>query len=524
VSERVVHDLLYRAAESHAERTAVVDRHRQLSYLALEERANRLAHLLLDVGVSRGDRVGLFLDKSLESLVGIYGILAAGAAYVPLDPQSPVARLAYIVRDAELRVLISAPPNADGWHGLAREGARLETVILPGGDTDFETPAGTRVLPSSALADYPAARLGGSRQSDLAYILYTSGSTGDPKGVSLSHLNARAFVDWAAREFAVSATDRLSSHAPLHFDLSTFDLFAAAHAGAAVVLVPPELSAFPIEVGRWIDEQQITVWYSVPSALTMLTLRGKLQRGSLKRLQTILFAGEVFPTKYLSRLMELLPHARFVNLYGPTETNVCTWYEVPPISDMPPPSIPIGKAITDVEVLAVDGSGRPVADGEVGELCVVGPTVMQGYWGNAGASARALAPLPPTGLGQTPVYRTGDLVRRAHDGNYLFLGRRDAQVKRRGYRIELGEIESALNAHAAVIECAATAARDEIENCRIVAHVVVRDGVEEAELVEACLDRLPRYALPDAFEFRSELPKTSTGKVDRRSLGPLKAG
>ena len=256
----------------------------------------------------------------------------------------------------------------------------------------------------------------------------------------LSHRNALAFVEWAAERFAVRADDRLSSHAPLHFDLSIFDVFAAATAGASVTLVPRHASVFPLEVVRFIEERGITVWYSVPSILTMLTLRGNLGPGSCPTLRTILFAGEVFPTKHLRRLMAALPHVGFFNLYGPTETNVCTYYEVPPLADDAAP-IPIGEAIPNVEVFAVTADGHRARPGEEGELWVRGPTVMQGYWGDPERTARSLVP-DPLGTGpRDPAYRTGDLVRAGADGTFQLLGRRDHQIKSRGYRIELQEIE-----------------------------------------------------------------------------------
>jgi amino acid adenylation domain-containing protein len=514
----LVHDLLTEAAESDPRQIAVVDEDRELHYGELEERSNRLAHLLRDIGVQRGDRVGLYLDKSLESLVGIYGILKAGAAYVPFDPHAPATRLGYIAGNADIRCLVTGAEKASEWTALQSAGAPLEALVVLNSTDSFEAPPGSRTVAADALDSFPATRpTDGCRESDLAYILYTSGSTGEPKGVMLSHRNALAFVDWAAEEFDVGAADRLSSHAPLHFDLSVFDLYAAAKAGATTVLVPGAASVFPRELVRLIDAEAITVWYSVPSILSLLVLRGGLEGSEFPRLRTILFAGEVFPGKYLFRLMDLLPHVRFANLYGPTETNVCTWYEVPRDSNRPD-TIPIGKPIADVDAFALDESDRVVPDGEVGELCVVGPTVMQGYWGDAERTAQRLVPAPAAVANGRHMYRTGDLCKLDANGDFLFLGRRDAQIKSRGYRIELGEIEAALNSHPSVVECAVAAIPDEVVTNRIKAYVALRDATDETELVRFCQTKLPKYMIPELFDFRDELPKSSTGKIARTAL------
>lgn len=507
-------------ADSEPDRVALVDRGRTLTYGELQDRAGRLARLLRDLGVSRGDRVGLYLDKSIESVIGIYGTLKAGAAYVPLDPQAPPTRLGYIVGDCGIRCLLTGAEMASKWGGLYEAGSRLEHLVVLNADrAEGSVPSGTHVTTADALeAHDPLPADTRAIGQDLAYILYTSGSTGVPKGVMLSHTNGLAFVEWAASEFGVRPGDRLSSHAPLHFDLSIFDLFAASCGGAAVHLVPPETSYFPSEVGRFIEEERITIWYSVPSVLNMLVQRGNLGPGRFPELRTILFAGEVFPIKYLRRLMRLIPHPRFVNLYGPTETNVCTWYEVPPIPESRTEPIPIGRSIEGVEVFAVRDDGGRCGPGQVGELHVRGPTVMQGYWGETEQTSRSLAANPFVEQSSERVYRTGDLVEELPDGNFRLLGRRDHQIKSRGYRIELGDIETALYAHPSIVECAVIAVPDELVTNRIKAYVVVREDIDRAELVRFCRTRLPKHMIPETFDFRGALPKTSTGKIDRQEL------
>ena len=516
----LLHHLLRQSARERPDSIAVSDRERTLTYEALDARSDRLAQLLAQLGVVRGDRVGFYLDKSLESVVAIYGIMKAGAAYVPFDPGAPTARLAYIARNAGLRHLVTGGEKSDAWHALLEAGAGIEhLVVLNAEDVDRSSIPALSVWTSADVDRRPATPLDIEQvHHDLAYILYTSGSTGDPKGVMLSHLNALSFVDWTVDEFGVGPEDRLSSHAPFHFDLSVFDLFAAAHAGATVVLVPSETSVFPVEVSRFIVRERITVWYSVPSILSMMTLRGGLKGGDFPDLRTILFAGEVFPTKYLRRLMDLLPEVRFCNLYGPTETNVCTWFDVPRLAPDQTEAIPIGKAIPNVECYVVGEDGRVVGRGEAGELYVRGSTVMQGYWGDTERTARGLIPNPFAAPLEDRVYRTGDLVIEEADGNYRFLGRRDSQIKSRGYRIELGDIEAAMYAHASVVECAVVAVPDELVTNRIYAYVVVRDGLTRESLVRFLGERVPAYMIPDTVEFRDDLPKTSTGKIARRSL------
>ena len=515
-----LHDLLFASAASHPERAAVVDGDRSISYAELDERSARLAELLARLGVSRGDRVGLYLAKSIESVVGIYGVLRAGGVYVPLDPDAPPARLAYIARDCDIRCLLTGVEKASEWEELLRAGASIEALVaLNTVDDPSRRPPRVRLLTADALDEQPPSTPSvPTAPDDLAYLLYTSGSTGNPKGVMLSHLNALVFVDWALEHFRLTAEDRLSSHAPLHFDLSIFDLFAAAAAGASVVLVPPAASVFPVELARLMEQREISVWYSVPSVLSALASRGGLERRELSRLRAVLFAGEVFPTKYLRRLMRLLPRARFYNLYGPTETNVCTCYDVPPLADDQTEPIPIGKPIPNVEVFAVTDGGGLAPPGEAGELYVRGPTVMHGYWRDPERTARARL---ADRFGEDPrgyVYRTGDLVRQGEDGHYRFLGRRDSQVKSRGYRIELGEVESVLYAHPAVVEAAVIAIPDELLTNRIVAFLALREEVSQAELIEFCSRRIPRYMIPESFAFRDALSKTSTGKIDRQRL------
>lgn len=505
-----LHSLLERSADRFPDHPAVVDGARTITYAELDLAATRLANTLSELGVRRGDRVGLYLEKSIEAVIGIYGILKTGAAYVSIDVKAPIERSTYIAGDCGMEVMVSEEGRLSVW--LEPDSPIRRVVAL-----DAETQG--NVVGRSTIEAASDTRLEtGTIDQDLAYIIYTSGSTGAPKGVKLTHRNALVFVNWAVDEFDVGHTDRLSSHAPFHFDLSILDLYAAASAGATVYLVPPMASVFPVQINRFITEHAITVWYSVPSILSMLVQRGKLTHGAFESLRWILFAGEVFPTKYLRVLMERLPHVRFSNLYGPTETNVCTFYNVESLPDPAAGDIPIGKTIPNTDGYVVGEDGNRVGRGEVGELWIRSGTVMAGYWGDPDRTADRLIDDPFAAEIVDKVYRTGDLVQVDSNGDFVFLGRRDNQIKSRGYRIELGEVETALYRHPDVIECAVVAVPDDLITNRLVAFANVRDGVTTADLIHHCKQTLVPYMIPEHFEILEVLPKTSTGKINRQSL------
>lgn len=510
------------SARKYSSRPAVVWRETVLTYGDLDAQSNRVATLLAANGIGRGSRVALYLPKSPRGVVAMLGVLKAGAAYVPIDPHAPPLRAAYILRDCAVRGLVATADTLTQLRTHLTALLSLETILLADDDGDLPAPlVRVRIKQWAELARIQAAepKAGSSIESDPAYLLYTSGSTGNQKGVILTHRSALAFVDWGAETFGVRPDDRLSNHAPLHFDLSVFDIFVALRAGATVVLVPDQVALFPTELARWIYDERISIWYSVPSALTKLLLHGGLDRYHYEQLRTVLFAGEVFPVKYLREVMSRFPRAAFFNLYGPTETNVCTYSRVPRPLPLDITGISIGRACANTEVFALNTDNVSIGAGETGELYVRGPTLMAGYWGLSGKTREVLIPNPlQTAFGEG-VYRTGDMVRLEPDGSYSFVGRRDDMVKSRGYRIELGEIEAVLLQHSAVREAAVLAVPDEEIGVRLKAVVGLGDdAVSEEELRAFCLTRLPRYMVPEAFVFRPELPKTSTGKIDRQAL------
>lgn len=513
----VLQQLLTRSAKKYPEKTAVWARGRSITYRELDERSNQMAHLLHKQGVQKGDRVGLFFPKCVESVVSMLGVLKAGGVYVPLDPQAPADRVGYIISNCGIRVLIT---NHEKREVLSPETlATLECCI----STD-QAENGSRgtLIPWSHLAEFPADHSPkiNSIETDLAYILYTSGSTGRPKGVMISHQNALTFVEWCAEEFQVRSEDRLSNHAPLHFDLSVFDVYNTLEAGATVYLVTEELALFPTSLANFILEKEITIWYSVPSALMLLLLHARMTPDKLKSVRTILFAGEVFPMKYLRQLTEMAPAADLYNLYGPTETNVCTYYKVERERLAGMDKLPIGIACANTDAFAVTDDGRIAAKGEVGELFVRGPGVTYGYWADVEKTHKMCVPNHFEPNFEEKMYRTGDIVTEGDDGNFYFQGRRDSMIKSRGYRIELGEIESALLSHPGVREAAVLAIPDEVvgNRLRAVVSLHVPDSHKPVELQQHCATKVPKYMIPEFIDLCGELPKTSTGKIDRVKL------
>ncbi|MFN7914831.1 MAG: amino acid adenylation domain-containing protein [Vicinamibacterales bacterium] len=480
-----------------------------LTYAELDERADRLAGFLQAAGVVPGDRVGLTVPKGFEAVTTVIAALKCGAAYVPSDWTAPDARGRAIMADCAVKALVlhrQCLGVLDGWAD------RPATVLVVGGE---EVPQGCTPF-ERALDSAPGRRDVERHPDHLSYVLYTSGSTGVPKGVKISHRNALSFVDWCSRTFDPTPEDRFSSHAPLHFDLSILDLHVAWKHGASVHLIPDDLGRSPKELVQFAVAHDITVWYSTPSTLTFMTQFGGLAKTGWTGPRLALFAGEVFPVKHLRRLMELWTRPRWFNLYGPTETNVSTYHEViPPIpADVIEPP-PIGKPCGDHTIAMLrDAEGHAVSGAGVeGALWFTGDCVFQGYWNRPAEDARAFEMIDGRRW-----YDTGDLVRQEADGTLVYVGRRDRMVKRFGYRIELGEIESALYKHEGIAKVAAIATRDD-KGVKIVACCVAEGETRSTiEMKQFCHEHLPSYMIPDAFAWRDDLPLTSTGKVDYQQL------
>lgn len=508
------------AAERFPNRIAVVEPgHADISYRQLAELSCRVRDRLHELGVGPRDRVGLYLRKSIDTVAAIYGILRAGAAYVPVDPGAPPARNAYIMHNCGVKVVLTEARVADKFQ------VELQGLGMPPHLIVLDDVGGGLALATwldNADAAHPMACRADEvpDQNDLAYILYTSGSTGKPKGVMLSHENAVSFVDWCSEVFEPTPEDTFSSHAPFHFDLSILDLHVSLKHGASLVLITEDHGKDPARLVKLIAERNISIWYSAPSILSLLAQFGNLDNHEFPALRHVLFAGEVFPVKHLRVLCGLWPKPRYFNLYGPTETNVCTFYEVEtPIPNERTAPYPIGKVCSHLSGKVIDEAGRTVETGAEGELCITGRGVMQGYWSLPEQTAKGFL----DDADGTRWYKTGDIVVEEPDGNYIYRGRRDRMVKRRGYRVELGEIEVGLYKHPQVKEAAVVAVPDEESGVKVVAYLSCRAEATPSliEMKRFCSEHLPLYMIPDRFSWQPALPKTSTSKIDYQRLKEL---
>lgn len=514
----LIHQLVMSVAERHPDREAVRFGDQTLTYAELVNKSSRLAALLHERGVRRGDRVGIYQAKALQTPIALYGIMMAGAAYVPLDPSAPPARVEFVLKDCGIRHLITDQSKLKTVQALESQGLKLDCLIGPAGATDITTPCfswqdvdGREDAPPSDTS---------IMEADLAYIIYTSGSTGTPKGIMHTHHSGLSYARWAADNYALRDNDRVANQVPLHFDISTFDYFATAVAGGTIVIVPESHLKFPLSYAQLLARHKVSVLFTVPFSLIQLLLRGNLAANDLSALRWIIFGGEPFPIKHLRGIMAQLPETRFSNMYGPAEVNGVTDFTVPPGAPDEDGAIPIGKMAQNTEARIVDEEGRPVEPGNPGELLVRSATMMSGYWGRPDLNQRAFFQETVVAGYAQVFYRTGDIVRDRGDGNLMFLGRMDRQVKIRGYRVELDEVEAALCAHNGIEEAAAYPIPDTEGGCYIAARVIA--GQNAAPTVGALLaflrERLPHYAIPKDLAFQNIFPRTTTGKIDRRAL------
>lgn len=456
------------------ENIALIEGERQLSYRQLHEQVNQLGSLLQNQPNCL--RVAIALDRGINATIAILSTLHAGSCYIPLDLKNPDQRLSFIINDANVQIVIGVG-NCPDWVNDSQ-------IWL-----DLDQRPANKIIPAVTV-----------EIESLAAILYTSGSTGNPRGVALSHRAISNFSEWAANTFNISDKDCIASLAPFHFDLSVFDLFSSLSRGATVNFIPSRLTLSPSRLTSWLREQSINIWYTVPSILSFISLKGALDTTPLPALKTILFAGEVFPTPQLIKLSEQLPTINFYNLYGPTETNVCCYWKVNSQQLQMDQTIPIGLAASN-SILKIDQ--------QTGELKVKSNNNLSGYWQQGQLNAV---------LSVDKFYSTGDKVSINHLGEYCYHGRLDRMLKCSGYRVEPAEIEQIILQCPEVESCAVIGIKDSTSGQRPAAAIVLKTPYTIADIVKPIKQKLPAYMQPCKFLVLNTLPYLSNAKIDYQAL------
>ncbi len=484
-------NLLELSAQYWPSNTALEEEGRSISYEKLNKVSNRIARTLKGSFGESHFRAAVYFPKSIESVAIIFGILKAGGTYIPLDYEAPESRNLFIIKDCGVSVIFT---TLDKCPSLKKS--------FSGNIQDLNID-GLKQVSLLLIQTIPI------QPDGLAYILYTSGSTGKPKGVMFSHNNALHFVNWCSNQFFPDENSVFSSHAPFHFDLSILDLYLSIKHGSKLILISSKEAKNPLALSYLIESKKITHWYSTPTILKLMVSYGKIEKHDHSSLKFVLFAGEVFPSEPLKKLTLLWKTARFFNLYGPTETNVCTYYEVKlPVDEDRIQPFPIGKTCEGLKSKTV------ITEEDKLELHISGPGVCQGYWNNVDLNENSFEETS----GEV-WYKTGDLVDQDLEGNYIYLGRKDRMVKKNGFRVELDEIENHINKLDSIVDVAVIAKINSDYECKIVSFVQSKEPKNHLlELKKYCLENMPHYMTPDEFVILENIPKTSTDKTDYQKL------
>jgi amino acid adenylation domain-containing protein len=483
--DKCIHQLFEQQVELTPDAVAVVFEQEQLTYKELNQKANKLAHYLQNLGVKPEVLVGICVERSVEMIVGLLGILKAGGAYVPLDPNYPAERLSYMLEDSGVELLLT---QQDLLSSLPSSTVQLVCLNRDWGTIEQQS---TDNLDTGAGSD------------NLAYVIYTSGSTGTPKGVAIEHQNLCNLVQVQRNLFDVEPYSRILQFASVSFDASVWEIFMAISHGAILILGTAAKLMPGDDLKQIIEQSSVTHITLPPSALAILS------SAELPTLSQIIVAGEACPRELVNKWS--VGH-RFFNAYGPTESTVCATVAISDRSE----KISIGRPIANTQIYILDKHFQPMPIGVPGEIYIGGDGLARGYLNRPELTSERFIANP---FGEGRLYRTGDLARYLPDGNIDFLGRIDNQVKIRGFRIELGEIEAVLNNHPQVQQAVVIAREDFPDNKRLVAYIVTLDeSINNNQLREYLKQKLPEYIIPSAFVFLESLPLTPNGKINRKAL------
>ena len=504
-------DIIKVAVDKQADHVAFKCREQSETFGSLFLKMHQLSHCLATLGVKKGDRVGIYLHRSIESAVAVYGIMNCGAAFVPLDPSAPARRTQGILQDCDIQVLISSDLEKASLENLLELDTPLHSLV--GVDHQFsgiESVAWAEIF-NSGNRTYDTK----IREDDLAYIMFTSGTTGKPKGIMHTHYSGLNYARLSADLYNVSNQDVIGSVSPLFFDQSTFGYFSSPYAGATAILISDGHLAMLGSLAKLIEEEKMTIVYAVP--LVFIQLLDLNLIGNFEHLEWIMYGGEPFPPKKLNELMRRLPHVTISNVYGPAEVNQCTYKHInAPVDENR--SVPLGEVWSETTIKIIDEMDQEVRKGDPGELLVASSTMMQGYWKRPDLNENAFY-IAHQDKNEVKYYRTGDLVLINDDDELVFSGRKDRQAKIRGYRVELREIENSLSLVEGIKSCAVYIVDHQGEKILCAAYTIDKPYVYTPEQLRQQLQpTVPKYSIPSHYFVMEELPRAKSGKVDYTKL------
>lgn len=500
-------EFFYDVASNHGQKNAILYRDKTISYSQLNSLSNKLANYFLSTGLGVNDVVAIINTKDAIGYAAMLACLKIGAIYTNIDEENPPQRLKKILVSCQPSLVVSDHKVRDDIVDVVN--SLGHTLIDLKSDQSYSEMGDDNLLISKRIVG-----------SFPAYIMFTSGSTGVPKGVLVSHANIISFLGWSIERYGVTEDDVFAQLSPIYFDNSVFDFYTALFSGASLAPISKSISKKPLDLIELIEELECTIWFSVPSLFVYLLSMRVLTKERLKSIRVFTFGGEGFPKGELKKLFDLYGDgADLINVYGPTEgTCICSSYKIC-VEDFMNMGVlaPLGEINPNFNYIIIDDNNNEVESGEKGELCLIGPNVAVGYYGDEEKTKNVFIQNPLVSTYKDIIYKTGDIVYE-HDGLLWFSGRIDNQVKHMGYRIELEEIEAALNSLSYVKQSAVIYKRVSINYGKILAFISSDNDVTENLVKEDLHNLLPPYMLPNIVEVRKELLKNANGKVDKKTL------
>lgn len=498
--ENSVLNYLESTARKFPDKLAISDGTLEITFSEWRHRALCLAEMIQSKINKKHCPILIYLPKSTNTLISFAGVLYSGNFYTPTDIRFPFHKIEGVLSCLQPELIISDHKSA----AKLIENGISEDNILFLEDVDFSKEVSANKFLNTII------------DTDLAYVFFTSGSTGVPKGVAITQRSIVDYIDWAAKEFEIDEHERIANQAPFYFDNSILDIYLCMSRGATLYIVPEMFYGFQAKLLAFLEEKEITFIFWVPSALVGSANSGLLERFHLQSIHKVLFCGEVMPNRHLNIWRKVLPEAVYANLYGPTEiTDVCAFFRVSrPFADDDP--LPIGNACRNTEILLLDDENQRITEQDkMGELCVRGTSLAVGYYGNKEKTNEAFVQNPLNPYYDEKIYRTGDLAHYNEFGEIMFDGRKDFQIKHLGYRIELGEIETAILSIEG-IDNACCLYDTELQ--KIIAVYQSGSHIEGLEIKKLLLKMLPKYMVPSEFQDVDQMPYNDNGKIDRKQL------